>query len=154
MITDMAYLWLKTLHIVLAIVAVGFNISYGLLIGRARRAGRVELTYALRTVKVMDDYVANPAYVLLLVTGIGMLHLSGIPFSTRWVHVSMALLLVALAIGAGLYTPTLRKQIALLETRGPDDADFRRVSARGQMLGGILGVIVLVIIWLMVFKPS
>jgi uncharacterized membrane protein len=150
----MAYLWLKTLHVLLAIVAVGFNISYGLLIGRARRAGRVELTYALKTVKVMDDYVANPAYVLLLVTGLGMLHLSGLPIGTRWVHVSMALLFVAMGIGVGLYTPTLRKQIAALEARGPEDSEFRRLSARGQILGGILGVLTLVIIVLMVFKPS
>jgi uncharacterized membrane protein len=149
-----AYLWLKTLHILLAIVAVGFNVSYGLLIGRARRAGPVELTFALKTVKVMDDYVANPAYVLLFITGFGMLRLSGIPIGTRWVHVSMALLFVAMAIGVGLYTPTLRKQIAALEARGPEDPEFRKLSARGQMLGGILGFIVLVIVWLMVFKPS
>ena len=150
----MAYLWLKTLHILLAIVAVGFHVSYGLLIGRARRAGRVELTYALKTVKVMDDYVANPAYVLLFITGFGMLHMNGIPIGTRWVHVSMALLFVAIAIGVGLYTPTLRKQIAVLEARGPEDAEFRKLSTRGQMLGGVLGVIVLVIIYLMVHKPS
>ena len=150
----MAYLWLKTVHILLAIVAVGFNVSYGLLIGRARRAGRVELTFALKTVKVMDDYFANPAYVLLFVTGFGMLHLSGIPIGTRWVHVSMALLFLAMAIGVGLYTPTLRKQIAALEARGPEDPEFRKLSARGQMLGGILAFITLVIIWLMVFKPS
>ena len=150
----MAYLWLKTVHILLAIVAVGFNVSYGLLIGRARRAGRVELTFALKTVKVMDDYFANPAYVLLFVTGFGMLHLSGIPIGTRWVHVSMALLFVAMAIGVGIYTPTLRRQIAALEARGPEDPEFRKLSARGQMLGGILGFITLAILWLMVFKPS
>jgi uncharacterized membrane protein len=150
----MAYLWLKTLHVLLAIVAVGFNISYGLLIGRARRAGRVELTFALKTVKVMDDYVANPAYVLLFITGLGMLHLSGIPIGTRWVHGSMALLLVAMGIGVGLYTPTLRRQIATLEARGSEDPEFRKLSARGQMLGGILGVLTLAIVALMVFKPS
>jgi uncharacterized membrane protein len=150
----MAFLWLKTLHILLAIVAIGFNVSYGLLIGRARRAGRVELTYALKTVKVMDDYVANPAYVLLLITGFWMLHLSGIPIGTRWVHVSIALLFVAMGLGVGLYTPTLRKQIALLEARGPEDPEFRKLSARGRTLGGILGVIVLVILYLMVHKPS
>ena len=31
------YPWLKTLHILLAIVAVGFNISYGVWLARAAR---------------------------------------------------------------------------------------------------------------------
>ena len=64
----MPYLWLKTVHILLAVVAVGFSASYGLIIGRARRAGRAELTFALKTVQAMGDRVANPAFILLFVT--------------------------------------------------------------------------------------
>ena len=47
--------------IFLAIIAVGFNVAYGLIIGRARKAGTAELRFALRTVRFMDDYVANPS---------------------------------------------------------------------------------------------
>ena len=72
----MLYTTLKFLHVVLAITAIGFNSAYGLIIGRARKAGTAELKFALRTVKVMDDYVANPCYVLLLLTGVGMVHTS------------------------------------------------------------------------------
>jgi hypothetical protein len=43
----MPYLWLKTVHVLLAIIAVGFSASYGLIIGRGRQAGRTELTFAL-----------------------------------------------------------------------------------------------------------
>jgi len=150
----MAFIWLKFVHVLLAIVAVGFNVSYGLIISRARKAGRVELTFALKTVKVMDDYVANPAYVLLFLSGFAMLHLSGIPIGTRWVHMSMALLFVAMALGVGLYSPTLRRQIATLEARGPEDPEFRTLSTRGAILGAILGVITLAIVYLMIFKPS
>lgn len=149
----MLYATLKYLHIVLAITAVGYNSAYGLIIGRARKAGTRELGFALRTVKVMDDYVANPCYALLLVTGVGMVHVAGYPWSLLWIHGSMALLLVAFVIALGFYTPTLRKQIAILEASGPDNPEFARLSKRGAMLGGILGVIVLVIIGLMVYKP-
>ncbi|MBK5295517.1 MAG: DUF2269 family protein [Vicinamibacteria bacterium] len=144
---------LKFLHVLLAITAVGFNLAYGLIIGRARKAGTAELTFALRTVKVMDDYVANPCYVLLLLTGVGMVHTSGYPWALMWIHGSMALLVVALVLGIGFYTPTLRKQIAILDSRGANDPEFVRLSKRGAMLGGILGVIVLVIVALMVYKP-
>jgi hypothetical protein len=80
-------------------------------------------------------------------------HTSGYPWSLMWIHVSMALLVVAFILGIGFYTPTLRKQIAILDSRGPDDPEFVRLSKRGSMLGGILGVIVLVIVGLMVYKP-
>lgn len=145
---------LKFLHVLLAITAVGFNLAYGLIIGRARKAGTAELKFALRTVKVMDDYVANPCYVLLLLTGVGMVHMSGYPWSLMWIHGSMALLVVAFILGIGFYTPTLRKQIAILDSRGANDPEFVRLSKRGAMLGGILGVIVLVIVALMVYKPA
>jgi uncharacterized membrane protein len=150
----MPYLWLKTLHIVLAIVAVGFSASYGLIIGRARKAGRAELTFALKTVQAMGDYVANPGFVLLFLTGFGMIRMSGLPMGTRWVHVSMALLFLAMGLGFGVAGPTLRKQIAVLEARGPDDPEFQSLSKRGAIVGGILGVLSLVVIYLMVHKPS
>ena len=149
----MLYTTLKFLHVVLAITAIGFNSAYGLIIGRARKTGTAELAFALRTVKVMDDYVANPCYVLLLLTGVGMVHTSGYPWSLMWIHVSMALLVVAFILAIGFYTPTLRKQIAILEARGPNDAEFIRLSKRGAMLGGVLGLIVLAIVGLMVYKP-
>jgi uncharacterized membrane protein len=150
----MLYLTLKYLHIVLAITAVGYNSAYGLIIGRARKAGTGQLAFALRTVKVMDDYVANPCYGLLLITGVGMVQVAGYPWSLLWIHASMSLLVVAFVIALGFYTPTLRRQIAILEAAGPADPEFLRLSKRASMLGGILGVIVLVIIGLMVYKPA
>lgn len=152
----MLYTTLKFLHVLLAIIAVGFNASYGLLIGRARKAGpdARELRFALRTVKVMDDYIANPCYVLLLVTGVGMVHTAGLPWSLKWIHGSLALLVVVAVIGFGFYTPTLRRQLATLEARGPEDPEFLRLSKRGAALGAVLGVLVVIIVALMVFKPA
>ena len=150
----MLYLTLKYIHVLLAIVAVGFNIAYGLIIGRAKKTGVVELGFALRTVKVMDDYVANPCYILLLVTGVGMVQVAGYPWKLLWIHMSMALLVVLAALAFGIYTPTLRKLFAALARGGPTDPEFLRLGRRGAMLGGIMGVIVFVIIGLMVYKPA
>jgi uncharacterized membrane protein len=82
-----------------------------------------------------------------------MVHVAGYPWSLLWIHVSLALLILAFVIAIVFYTPTLRKQIALLETRGPEDPEFVRLSKRGAMLGGILGVIAITIVGLMVYKP-
>ena len=48
------YPWLNTGHILLAIVAVGFNLTYGILIRRAA-AEPEHFGHVLRTVKVLDD---------------------------------------------------------------------------------------------------
>ena len=151
----MLYLSLKYVHILLAIVAVGYNATYGLIIGRARKAGADgrELKYALRTVKFMDDYVANPCYVLILLTGVGIVHVAGYSWAFKWIHGSMALLVITFVIAIGFYSPTLRKQIAVLDARGPNDPELLRLSRRGAALGGVMGVLVIVIVGLMVFKP-
>lgn len=148
----MAYLWLKTLHIFLAILAIGFSASFGLIIGRGRNAGRTELTFALKTVKAMSD-VANAAFILLLLTGLAMLWMSGLPFATRWVHLSLAVFVLALGLGFAVAGPTLRKQIAALEARGAEDAEFQTLSKRSAIVGAVLGVMSLVVLYLMVHKP-
>jgi uncharacterized membrane protein len=152
----MLYTILKFVHIVLAIIAIGFNASYGLIIARARSSGpeEREMRFALRMVKVMDDYFANPCYALLLVTGVGMVQVAGYPWSLRWIYLSMTLLLAAFVIAIALYSPALRRQIAVLESRGASDPEFLALSKRGGILGAVLGVIVVIIVALMVFKPA
>jgi uncharacterized membrane protein len=152
----MAYLILKFLHVLAAIAAVGFNASYGLLLSRARQGGGDgrEMAFALKTVKLMDDRIANPCYGLLAVTGVAMVLLQGYPWSLKWIHGSLALLIVVAVVGLAVYTPTLRRQIEILEARGPADPELARLSSRGAILGALLGVLVLVIVALMVYKPS
>lgn len=147
-----AYTVAKFVHVLLAIVAVGFNATYGLLIGRASRDPRA-LPGTLRTVKFMDDFVANPAYALLLVSG-GLMVWMAWPLRTLWIELSLGLYVVAVALGLGFYTPTLRKQIDALERRGAASDEYRAVSLRGTVLGIALGVLVVAIVFLMVTKPT
>jgi hypothetical protein len=56
-------------------------------------------------------------------------------------------------VGVTQYTPTLRSQIKLAEGGDVSSAEFMRLSRRGQVLGQVLAVIVLLILVLMVFKP-
>ena len=59
------YPYIKLLHVLLAIVAVGFNASYGIWLARAAREPE-HLGHVLRGIKILDDRFANPAYGLLL----------------------------------------------------------------------------------------
>jgi len=148
-----AYELLKFLHVLLAIAAVGANLTYGIWISRAAREPR-HLAFALRGVKILDDRIANPAYALLLITGLAMVHVRGISWATPWLLASLILYAVLVALGLFGYTPVLRRQIAALETGGPDAPEYRRLAARGLRLGIVLAVLVVVIVFLMVTRPA
>jgi hypothetical protein len=57
-------------------------------------------------------------------------------------------------LAAAVYTPTLRKQIAALESERPTSETYRRLATRSRVAGIVLGVIVVVIVFLMVTKPT
>jgi uncharacterized membrane protein len=147
------YLILKFLHVLLAIVAVGFNASYPIWLIRAQREPEHAL-HVLRGIKTLDDRFANPAYGLLLVLGLAMTFSAGIPLTTFWI--AAALVLYVLLIGGGLlvYSPTLKGQIAALEAAGPKSADYDRLSQRGTVVGMLLALDVVLIVFLMVLKPT
>jgi uncharacterized membrane protein len=147
------YPWIKTVHILFAIVAVGFNISYGIWQARAGREPE-HMGYALRGIKFLDDRVANPSYVGLAVAGVVLVLIGPYEFETLWVAVSIGLYLVMGAVALLLYSPTLKRQIAAYEAQGPGSAEFAALGARGRMLGALLGVLVIAIIVLMVVKPG
>lgn len=143
----------KFLHIFLAIVAVGFNISYAIWIQRASRSPQ-NLGFTLRGIKFQDDYIANPAYIGLFLSGLAMVLVLPIPLSTFWISAAMGLWLILLIGGYGFYTPTLRNQIKALETSGAESPEYSSLNRRGTVVGIVLAVIVVMIILLMVFKPN
>jgi len=144
----------KFIHVMLAIVAVGFNASYGIWLARAASAPQATQSHVLRTIKFLDDRVANPAYGLLLLTGLFMALNAGIPFSRLWIAGGIGLWVVLLFVGLGFYTPTLREQIRVLESEGPGSEEYQRLAGRGRSLGILLGIIVIAIVFLMVVKPA
>lgn len=146
--------YVKFIHVLLAIVAVGFNASYGIWLARAAREPQATQSHVLRTIKFLDDRFANPAYGLLLITGLFMALGAGIPFSRFWIAAAIGLWLVLVFVGLGVYTPTLRDQIRVLEGDGPGSEAYQRLAARGRTIGIVLGVIVVVIVFLMVTKPG
>jgi uncharacterized membrane protein len=143
----------KFVHILLAIVAFGFNATYAVWIARAQRDPQ-HLEFALRGVKVLDDYFANPAYLLLLVSGLTMAFLARLQLTTFWLLAALVLWVVAIALGYGVYTPTLSRQIRTLAASGASSAEYQRLATRGTVVGIVLAVLVLLILVMMVFKPT
>lgn len=147
------YPWLKVGHVLMAIVAVGFNFSYGILIRRAT-AEPAHLGHVLRTVKLLDERFANPAYGLLFVLGLAMVFIGAPDIADLWIWLAIVLFLLATILGFAVYSPLLRRQIAAVEGPGPDSSEYRELAGRAGGLGALLGGIVVVIVILMVLKPT
>jgi uncharacterized membrane protein len=140
------------LQIVLMIIGAGANSTYAIWIQRGT-ANRETLPFALQGIKFIDDRFARTAYVLLLITGLG-LYLSADDSQSAWTLLSLILWLLVILLGLFGYTPTLRKQIELAESVGADSDEYKSMAWRGTFLGILGGIIVLVNIYLLVFQPA
>ena len=113
---------IKFVHVVAAITAVGFNLSYGVWLATTARAPEHRL-HVLRGIKFLDDRLANPAYVLLLVTGLAMVGVGSLSFTTTWIAAALVLYVALVVLGLGVFSRRSRARSArsklVTESRPP-----------------------------------
>ncbi|HKC18817.1 MAG TPA: DUF2269 family protein [Candidatus Dormibacteraeota bacterium] len=146
------YLVLKFIHIAAAIVAVGANVTYG--VWNARAAGDPSHTgFMLKGLKFLDDRIANPAYGVLFLSGLIMVFAGRWGFQL-WVVVAIVLFIAIAVLGFAVFSPMLRDQIRLADAGDTTSPEFMRRAKTSRMIGPILGLLVIVILVMMVFKPT
>ena len=144
---------LKVVHVIAAIVAVGANLTYAFWLRRAGTENRDRLVFTIESIRKLDNFLANPAYAVLLVTGVGMVLSGAFSFSQLWIQVAIALYVLALLMGIFLYSPAIKRQLAAAEA-DPRSAEYRAAAGRSNVLGILTTLDVLVIVVLMVTKPT
>src|SRR5690349_237557 len=147
------YLLLKFIHILSAIVAVGANITYGVWNARSQ-SEPAHLGFALKGIKFIDDRIANPAYGVLLITGLLMVFTDGWRITQLWIILALVLFAILVVVAVAVYSPLLRKLIAVVDGGDTRSPEFSRLINRNRMLGAIFGLLVLLILVMMVFKPG
>jgi len=148
-----AYQLVRLLHILLAITAVGFNASYTFWILRAARHPE-HLGHVLGGIRLIDNRIANPAYGLLLLSGLSMVLIGHLSFETFWIATALILYVLLIFLGLFLYSPVLRRQVAALEAKGADSPEYRREAGRSAVFGLLAMILVLGILFMMVVKPT
>ena len=143
----MLFLILKWFHILSAIVAVGANVTYAFWTARASRDPKA-LPFTLRGIKLIEDRLANPAYGVLLITGLAMAHTGGFSIKAPWMLTSLVLYAFVAVIGFFAYSPNLRSRIESLDRDGFQSPKYQALARRGTLLGAVLGILVMVIIFL------
>lgn len=144
------YTLLVFIHIFATMVAVGLNASYVIWILRGSKE-TASLSFALRGIKFIDDYVANPCYLAGGVTGVLMILMGKAVAPFLWVAIGLYVL--AMAIAYGVYTPLLSRQIQMLAAKGAGDTEYQRLAQRSNQIGALMGVLVVAILLLKIFEP-
>jgi uncharacterized membrane protein len=146
------------LHVLGAVVALGFSLAYGLWIARGDGAGAAERVFALRTVSWIDRRFTTPAYMLQLVTGLVLVGLLdwGI-LRQSWLAISLVLYVALTVLAITRFAPLHRRQTDLagrLAAGEALEAEYRDVAAAARRWGIGVTVLTLAILVLMVWKPT
>jgi uncharacterized membrane protein len=142
---------LKIIHVLAAITAVGANLTYTYWM---RYAGqdRDRLVWTMRGIRRLDNFIATPAYVVLLITGVLMVVGGAFSFQAGWIIAAIVLYVLVVIMGIALYAPGLKRQIAEAEV-DPTSPAYAEAARRTNLYGMITTAVVLVIVVLMVAKP-
>ncbi len=146
------YLVLKFIHVLSAIVAVGANITYG--VWNARISSEPNhAAFTLKGIRFIDNRIANPAYGVLLLTGLVMVFMDW-KITDLWVIIALVAFIAIAVIAFAVFTPLLRNQIKLADAGDTSSSAYVRLANRSRTLGPVLGILVVVILVMMVFKPT
>ncbi len=143
------FLLLKLVHVLAAIVAVGSNLTY---VAWLRTSDPAHVAFAVRGVRRLDRTVANPAYAVLLVTGVLMVWTGAFSFSEHWIQAAIVLYALTALLGIVVFAPAIRRQLAEADA-DPTSAAYRAAARRSTALGWVTIAVVLTIVFLMVVKP-
>jgi uncharacterized membrane protein len=145
------FLVLNTIHVLAVITAVGANVTYAFWLRQAGR-DRGRLIYTIGGIRRLDRTVANPSYIVVLVTGLAMVWTGAYSFETGWIAVSIGLYVLVALLGILAFAPAIRRQLAEAE-RDPSSTAYAAAARRTTALGVLTTAAVLVIVVLMVTKP-
>lgn len=154
-----SYKLLVFLHIITAIVALGSTFALPFLQGFAQRHGVGAMRLYLRFTVFHDNILVLPGAALVALFGTALIFDDVTGYSDdfpTWLMIAITWFIVAVIIDLALMRPLTHQAIEMLEGV-PDDAPFPegfdRLGARAQMLGGLMGLSVVGITFLMVWKP-
>ena len=144
------------LHIVGAIIAFGFGFAVPV-IGKMAAAEPQHANWFLRAGKRVGDTILFPASISMAITGAGLIYFGSRTPKEMWLSIAMGIYVIAILVVLFVQRPTMARLIALTSTppgpTGPDPM-VPVLLKRSRMVGLGLSLAVLVIVFLMVYKPT
>ncbi len=157
-IVDPGYKIALFLHVLAVVLAFGPTFGYALFFSVAPQHPRATPAI-LAGVQKCDRYLVNPGMVVLLLAGIVLLSASGGAWDTGDAFVGVGILAIIVLFGLQheFFQPQIRraKELAERDLEAGDTLsdEFEAVSRRIGQVGGLAGLIVVVTIFFMTYKP-
>jgi uncharacterized membrane protein len=155
-IVDPGYKIALFLHILAVVLAFGPTFGYAFFFSVAPSYPRATPAI-LAGVQKVDKYLVNPGMIVLLLTAIYLL-VDG-PWETSDAFISLGFLAIIVLFGLqhAFFQPQTRKarELAERDLKAGDDLsdEFSALSERIGRMGGLAGLIVVVAIFFMSYKP-
>lgn len=150
------YLTLKLIHILAAVVVTGTGMGIAFFMFMANRSNTPQAIYVTAQHVILGDWLfTTPAVITQIITGILLMNLQGYSFNSPWFYWVLGLL----AFIGICWLPVLRIQYKLraLAKASVDSnnvlPEFKSLMRTWTLLGIPAFTAILVIFWLMVFKP-
>jgi len=150
-----AYNVLKFIHVLSVIAWVGGVACLAVLIWRVRRErNRRILAALLQQATTYGQMVPGPASGLVLLSGLGMVGMAGIGFTTLWVLLGYAGILLHGIIGAVFIRKRTMELARLASTDGADDQSLAEAGGKLWTVQLIYLAIMALVVGAMVLKPT
>jgi hypothetical protein len=157
-IIDPGYKIALFFHVLAVVVAFGPTFGYGFLFSVAPQFPRATPAI-LAGVQRVDRYLVNPGMVILLIAAIVLLATSdsawaGSDFFIVWGWIAIVALF---ALQHGFFQPQVRKAKGLaerdLQSGDTLSPEFEALGQRIGQIGTVAGILIMVTIFVMVYKP-
>lgn len=156
-IVDPGYKIALFLHILAVVLAFGPTFGYGFFVAAAESSSPRSVPTVLRGVQMVDRYLVQPGLIVVLLAGIYLLADGPWKAGDAFISVGFLAIIVLLGLSHGFFRPQTAKALELAERdlKAGDtlSAEYEAVSKRLENVGKLAGLIVVVTIFFMAYKP-
>ena len=148
------YFWLKSVHVLAAVMWVGGAVMLTLL-GLLTLAERdpIRMTQFARQVAFLGGRYFPPLSLMVVGFGFWMVEHADLGYDEAWIRIGIAGWIASFVIGAGYLGPHASKLAKLLESRPPEDGEVQALIRRILLVARIDAVLLLFLVFDMTAKP-
>jgi hypothetical protein len=145
-------------HVTAVMAGFGATFAEAIMFPVAMRAGRHHLPYVHRLQLAINQRMATPALVVVLLTGIYQTSDGDWGFGSFWISATFLIVLVIGGLNGAYFIPTDRRLAVQaqqeLDQTGDVSEDYMRKARREGMIGALTGLLLVAAVFLMVTKPG
>jgi uncharacterized membrane protein len=150
------------LHITAVMVGFGATFAEAIMFPVAMKVSARHLPYVHRLQLAINQWLATPALVIVLATGIYQVGEGNWEFSQFWVSAALVIVLVIGGLLGGYFIPTDRRLAPMAErdiaASGNGEIvlsdEYQRQARMEGIVGTVTGILLVVAVYLMVTKPG